>query len=820
MNFRKLRIFILSSFILFAFDAIAQNSAEILHHILKLQETGSVLYLAAHPDDENTNLIAYLSNERHYRTGYLALTRGDGGQNLIGSELGVNLGLIRTEELMAARRIDGGEQFFTRAFDFGFSKNPKETFTIWNKDSLLKDVVKCIRQYKPDVIICRFPEDSRAGHGHHSASAILASEAFDIAGNPNIYPDQVKEFGIWQPKRLFWNTFNFGENNTTASDQLQLEVGGYNALLGKSYGEIAAQSRSQHKCQGFGSAAERGNRKEYFKLLKGDSTSVDIMEGVNSMWKNFKNGKEIEILFKTIISQFNANNPSKSVSDLLRLKKEITSLPDSRFKERKLKELDQIILSAMGFYASFTTSTPSVSAGDSIESKLSILIRSNIEITIGRLPGIAGDSLNKTRPSNNILKSVSFKSIASNNITQPYWLAREHSKGMFTIDDLNQIGKPRNDAPNSISFTLNFNVDVPSIPITLPLIYNHTDPVKGELNDPIVIAPKVTLKISNPQLYFTSTNKKSISVTYQYHGTTKSKFELSNEVTGKGWIIKSDVSSIDFSKNGEEKTIEYQIEKLSDAKSESLSFFIANENSEKEEVKALKEIHYDHIPALTWFPEAKISLKAIDIKVPSNKIAYIKGAGDAIAESLRSIGFNVEEFTATQLEGKDLSIYSAIITGIRAYNVDSRLTVLQPQLLNYVSNGGRLIVQYNTPSNTLPENIGPFPLTVGKGRVTEEDAIVTINDSTLSILNTPNKITSNDFNNWIQERGIYFAETTNANYIQPLNMNDKGEKSLSGSLLYCKYGKGTYIYTGLSFFREIPAGVDGATRLFVNLISQ
>ncbi len=820
MDFRKFKTIIVSSLLLFSFKAYSQNSSEILHHILKLQETGSVLYLAAHPDDENTSLIAYLSNERHYRTGYLALTRGDGGQNLIGSELGVNLGLIRTEELMAARRIDGGEQFFTRAFDFGFSKNPKETFTIWNKDSLLKDVVKCIRQYKPDVIICRFPEDSRAGHGHHSASAILASEAFDLAGNANIYPDQVKEFGVWQPKRLFWNTFNFGENNTTAADQLQLEVGGYNALLGKSYGEIAAQSRSQHKCQGFGSAAERGKRKEYFKLLKGDTTTVDIMEGVNSMWKEFKNGKEIEILFKNIISQFKTDNPSKSVADLLKLRKEISSIPESSFKSRKLKDLDKIILSTIGFYASYTAAVPVVSTNDTIETKLQILVRSNVEVFIGGLKGIAGDSLNNTSPSNNNLITISIKSIASNSLSQPYWLGEEHSKGMFTINDLSQIGKPRNDAPNSISFTLSFNVDIAPISVTLPLEYNHTDPVKGELTDPLAIAPKVTLKINDPLLYFNSENKKTISITYQYHGNTKAKFQLSNEVSGKGWNVTSNETTIQFSKNGDEKTIEYTIEKSPGAKSELLRFYLTNEQSIKAEVRGFKEIHYDHIPSLSWFPEATISLKAIDLIIPKNKIAYIKGAGDVIPASLRAIGFNIEEFSASQLEGKDLSQYTAIITGIRAYNVENRLSILQPQLLNYVKNGGRLVIQYNTPSNSHPENLGPYPFIVGKNRVTEEDAIVAISDTTLPIFTTPNKITNADFSNWIQERGIYFAETSDNNYVQPIQMNDNGEKSLSGSLLYCKYGKGTYIYTGLSFFREIPAGVDGATRLFVNLISQ
>ncbi len=819
MYFRKIRVTLLSSILLIAGQAFSQNSSEILHQILKLKETGSVLYLAAHPDDENTNLIAYLSNDRHYRTGYLALTRGDGGQNLIGNELGVNLGLIRTEELLSARRIDGGEQFFTRALDFGYSKTAKETFTIWEKDSLLKDVVKCIRQFKPDVIICRFPEDNRAGHGQHSASAILASEAFELSGNPAIYPEQVQTYGIWKPKRLFWNTFNFGENNTTAEDQLKIEVGGYNALLGKSYGEIAALSRSQHKCQGFGSAADRTQRTEYFKLLKGDTTTIDIMDDIPSVWKQCNNRKIIEQLFENIISNFKSDTPSKSVSELLLLRQELIKIPASSFKDRKLKDLDQIILSAMGFYGSYTTAVPTVSAKDSIETKLQILIRSNIEVFIGGLTGIAGDLLNRTSPSNNNLKTASFKTIVSNTITQPYWLTKDPKNGMFITEDELQIGKPTNDVPNFISFTLNFNTDIPAIPITIPLEFNHTDPVKGDLYDPIAIAPKVTIKINDQQLYFNSESKKIINVVYQYHGNKNASYPILNETTGKGWTIKPNDSVISFTKNGEEKNIQYQIEKSPDAKTETLKFYLLNENTKKEEIRRILEIHYDHIPALTWFPEAKINLKAIDLKRSLNKIAYIKGAGDAISESLRAIGYDVEEFTAKQIENKELSQYSAIITGVRAYNIDPRLSVIQSKLLEYVNKGGRLIVQYNTPSNSLPQNIGPYPLTVGKGRVTEEEAAVTINDTTLSIFNYPNKITNADFNGWIQERGLYFAETNNTHYIQPLLMNDKGENSLTGSLLYCKYGTGIYIYTGLSFFREIPAGVDGAIRLFVNLIS-
>jgi LmbE family N-acetylglucosaminyl deacetylase len=325
-----MRKLILCTFLLFQFQLsnaqteAPKSSAEILQALHKLNTVGSVLYVAAHPDDENTRLLSYMSKEQKVRTGYLSITRGDGGQNLIGKEQGEMLGLIRTQELLAARRTDGAEQFFTRAFDFGYSKTPEETFNFWNRDSILSDMVWVIRNFKPDVMICRFPTTGEGGHGHHTASAILALQAFDDAANPQKFAWQLKHTAVWQARSIFWNTFNFGTTNTTSENQIKFDVGVYNPLLGKSYGEIAAESRSFHKSQGFGSAKQRGQALEYFKLLKGDSCKNHVLENVNLSWNRIKGAEEIQKAIDACIKQFNHNSPNEIVPQLIAVYKLIS----------------------------------------------------------------------------------------------------------------------------------------------------------------------------------------------------------------------------------------------------------------------------------------------------------------------------------------------------------------------------------------------------------------------------------------------------------------------------------------------------------------
>jgi LmbE family N-acetylglucosaminyl deacetylase len=820
MKVTSVKIKLTVLFILTNLSLFGQSASEIFERIQKLKVTGTVLYVAAHPDDENTRLISCLSKEKKYRTGYISLTRGDGGQNLIGTELGVNLGLIRTRELMAAREIDGGEQFFTTAYDFGFSKNPDETFTIWNKDQVLEDLVYVIRKFRPDVIICRFPEDSRAGHGHHSASGILAREAFEISGDASKYTNQVQEFGVWQPQRLLWNTFNFGGNNTTSEDQFKLDVGGYNDVIGSSYGELAADSRSQHKSQGFGVPRQRGKQTEFFTTIKGTKPINDLLEGASSDWIKQKNGEKIQQLIDEILQEFKINEPSASIKKLIALKKLVSTTNDIHLKTRKIAEIDKLIIDCAGLWMACYSKEAHYATSDSMVVTLQTICRSNSKIQLTNLPNAVKDTLPDSTLIENKLASFVFSIIGSSKISQPYWLEEEHTRGMFVLNDNSQTGKPWSDYP--VNYTVTFKLEDELLSVNLPIIYKHTDPVKGELYDPLTISAAVTATTDEPILLFKSLQPKKHVVRYSFWGNRPETFTIKNDYSqNKNYSISQTTNKLEFKKKGEEIEVVYTITPLN-TKAENLVINYQVEDSKNNSlvVREMTKINYDHIPPIVWYPKLKTEVKYLEINIVTQKILYIKGAGDLIPQYLRQLGIAVEEVNAKEIAEIDLSNYKTIVTGIRAYNTDDRLPYVQAKLMNYVKNGGSYIVQYNTSAAALPKNIGPYPFTVGRGRVTEEDATITIKEENIPLLQKPNKITQEDFKGWIQERGLYFAEKADSNYVRPFLMNDKGEQPLDGSLIIAKYGAGTFTYTGLSFFREIPAGVNGAIRLFINLISE
>lgn len=427
-------VFHFISLFTYAQNPVTLNSADILLRLKKLKVTGNVLYIAAHPDDENTRLLAYLANEKLYRTGYLSLTRGDGGQNLIGDEQGIELGLIRTQELLAARKIDGAEQFFSRAYDFGFSKHTEEALEKWNEQLILSDVVWVIRNFQPDVIITRFPPDSRAGHGHHSASAVLAEKAFYAAADSTKFPEQLKD-GIttWKSTRILWNTFNFGGQNTQSETQLKINVGGYNTLLGKSYGEIAAESRSQHKSQGFGVPAQRGDAWEYFSFTAGDTAINDLMDNVETGWA--KTGKitssayiRSSKLLDTLINTFSYEHPEKTVKGLVQLYQIIMGSGDYILsplqKSKKLQEIAGLIKACSGLYFEATTNTPYAVAGDSLRVTLNVINRSNINIS-GTAIRPFNYNLPEPLPVNQLINYSQHIFIPVNaNYSQPYWLVK------------------------------------------------------------------------------------------------------------------------------------------------------------------------------------------------------------------------------------------------------------------------------------------------------------------------------------------------------------------------------------------------------------
>ncbi len=805
------------------------NSAEILQAMQKLNKVGAVLFVAAHPDDENTRLLGYLANERKFRTGYLSITRGDGGQNLVGKEQSELLGLIRTQELLAARRTDGAEQFFTRAIDFGYSKNPEETFAIWNKDSILADVVYTIRKFKPDVIICRFPTTGEGGHGHHTASAILAVEAFDAASDPKRFPEQLKYMEIWQAKRIFWNTFNFGSTNTTAPNQLKIDVGVFNPLLGKSYGEIAAESRSMHKSQGFGSAKQRGSNIEYFKLLKGDSVKTDLFEGINTTWSRLNGTEKLQKQLTDCISKYSPASPEKSVATLVSVYKSLLALEDKGYtaywKHLKLKETEMLLLACSGLWLEAFAADYIAIPGHDIAITSQVVNRNKVEVKLNKL-----SFLNQTDTTTSIaLKAnelYTFKHKEKLAITapysNPYWLNQSHGIGLYSVHDQLLVGVPENNPFAKVIFDINI-LDL-NLKVERNIVYKYTDPVKGEIYRPLEILPPATVNISDKNFIFTSTsqnvmNQGNKSIQFTIRANTANVNGTLVLEASEGWKIVNKAPAFQLMNKGDEVTIEAIVSKVAGANDGRIFASILIDNSNYS--KSISRVEYDHIPYQFILNDASAALINIDLKRTGNEIGYIPGAGDDVPACLKQIGYNVTILTDELLITENLSKYPTIVTGIRAYNTNEKLQVLYNKLMEYVKNGGNLVVQYNTNSRVGPviAKIGPYPFTVSRVSVTNEYAEVRFKNDSLGVLNFPNKITSKDFDGWIQERGIYFATDLDKEYQTVFSMNDPNEKASDGSLIIAKYGKGNFVYTGLAFFRELPAGVPGAYRLFVNLLS-
>lgn len=793
------------------------NSSEIKLGLMKLNVLGTVLYVGAHPDDENTAVISYLAKGELLRTAYLSVTRGDGGQNLIGPEQSEQLGVIRTQELLEARKIDGGKQFFTRALDFGYSKSPAETFKIWNKNTILSDVVWIVRKFKPDVIIARFPETGEGGHGHHTASTILASEAFDLANNPSAFPEQLKYVTIWQPKRIFWNAWvKTLENKKINTAELPtINVGEYNPLLGKSYTEISALSRSMHKSQGFGASATRNNLLNHFVLLKGDSVKKDLFEGIDFTWNRVEGGEEIQKLIDKTISEFDDENPSASISDLAAIYTKIKNLEDEYWKEVKLAEVKELIRSCAGIWIEGIGTDEYAALGDQIKVQTSIVNRSSENFI---LKSISVNNETKKIENGSLKNGEMFTSDFvihipdDSKISNPYWLINEHSTGSFAVDDQTMIGLPESTAP----FNCNFTVEIygEEIEFSVPLYKRITDPVDGELYSQVKIAPPAVINIEKELYFFNGTSSKEIKVTVQTF-----KDNLSGKIffnINNGWKIEP--AAIDFYDMNKNQKKDFFI-KITPNQSAFQSEITAKVSIEgREYTKQIIRKQYKHIMPQTIFQDSKALLQSYDLtKTKLKKIGYISGSGDLIPNFLSDLGFDVVIFDDKQFNQNQLNQYDAIITGIRAYNTRDELAAFQKELFKYVENGGTLISQYNTTAQLILSP-GIFPLKISHDRVTDENSAVKIINKDHKIFNYPYKITEDDFKGWIQERGLYFPAEWDEKYETLLSMNDDGENEKLSSILYAKYGKGTFVYTGLSFFREIPAGVEGAIKLFINIL--
>lgn len=804
------------------------KSSEIYRELKTLKHLPKVLYLAAHPDDENTGLLSWLINDQNVETGYLSLTRGDGGQNLLGTEQGAALGLIRTHELLEARKLDGAQQFFTRAIDFGFSKNTTDTFKQWDADSITADVVWVIRKFRPDVIICRFPPTAAAGHGQHAASAVVAEKAFKLAGDKTAFPDQLKYVNVWQPKRVLWNTFRFGNNNTTAENQLKVTVGQYDAQLGMGYGELAGLSRSLHKSQGAGTQSVAGIKTEYFSHVIGEPAKATLFDGITKTW-TLQGNADIDQSLDKIISAFNFNEPDQNLPALLALRKKVAALKDVNLKSDKLKSLDNIILSCVGFMGEVVTNQAEAVAGENHNFKLNLISRAENPVVLENVKWLSqSESFNRKLSKDSLITIQHDIQIpADAALTEPYWLAKSPTNAAtFSVPNDTLIGLPEAESPLNVLLDLKMGTE--KFQVQLPLSFKKLDPVRGDVVEALRIVPALELKFTQP-LYLVKENEDlHLNLNFKVNSNKQFNNGKINLVYNGERLGGGDLKSI----NGKDFSVDYVIPKakLASINSSRLQLdanFVADGVTyNKKQVL----IQYPHLPSLQYFTPATVAVMKGDIQAKVKKVGYIQGAGDFIPEFLRIAGIQVDVLKDEDFYGNldqsngngnqnKLSQYDAIVLGVRANNTEKKLGRWMPFLWSYVKAGGNLVMQYNTNQDTTVNQLGMYNFSIANKRVTEENAEVTFLNPNHKLLNYPNKITADDFKGWVQERGAYFPDQWDAAYEPLFEMHDINEEPLQGSTLYAQYGKGNFIYTPLAFFRQLPAGNVGAARLFLNFLS-
>lgn len=782
----------------------------------KASVLGSVLYLAAHPDDENTALLAYLAKGRRLRAAYLSLTRGDGGQNLIGTEQGDALGAIRTQELLAARRVDGAEQYFTRAIDFGYSKTAEETLRIWGHDEVLADVVWVIRSFRPDVIITRFPESGDGGHGHHTASAILAREAFEAAGDPKRFPEQLAHLSPWKATRLLWNAWRRDGQPAPSKPRLTVDLGTYDPLLGQAYTELAATARTFHKSQGFGSSPRRGPVPNELELVAGTPAEKDLMEGVESSWRRLPGGEAVEAALGRARSAYTDAAPHLAVPALLEAREALGRLAPDPWVEVKRRELDALIQACTGLWLEATASEPSVSPGSTLRVTATAINRSPVPLrllrvtpSVGGVPLPADSALGANQPK---VTELALAVPADMPVTHPYWLGGTHRNGRYEVADLLLVGRPEAPAPLGVTFTVALAGS--ELELAVPVEHRLTDPVNGERVRAVAVVPPVTATFVAPVLVFSDSSPQPVQLRVRAHrADTVARLALR---LPPGFVARPESLDLQLARIGEEKTVAFEVTAPSGPAAGEIAAVVLGDAPTV--ARGAVVLDHPHVPPLQLLPPSVVRAVRVQATAGVRRVGYIPGAGDEVGEVLRQLGIEVVTLDETSLDESALGSLDAIVTGVRAANTREGLAAAVPALLRWVEDGGTLVMQYNTERGLDMGRYAPFPLKLSRDRVTDEAAAVRFLLPDHPALSEPNRLTDADFAGWVQERGLYFAGEWDPAWAAPLGMGDPGEKESAGSLLVARHGKGRYVYTGLAFFRQLPAGNPGAIRLFLNLL--
>jgi LmbE family N-acetylglucosaminyl deacetylase len=829
--------------------------ADVELSLRKLNETGTLLMIAAHPDDERTNVLAYFARGRNMRTAYLSITRGEGGQNLIGSEQGGALGVIRTQELLAARRVDGAEQFFSRAIDFGFSKVVPETMEKWGHEKVLSDVVWVVRRYRPDVIMLGFSGTPADGHGHHQSSAILGKEAFEAAADPKRFPEQLKYVQPWKAAKLVYaGGFGRGPGNPPAGGRggrggtqprtassappppppappiappAPVITSGYNPFLGYTYDQIASISRSQHRSQGFGNIGNpggggggggRGGQAPGAPAAPQAAAPppADLFEGIDHSWNRIPGGAAVATILDEAIREFEPEHPEKTIPALAKARPVIDAINDPLAKI-KLAELDELVAKCSGLWADAQSPQAEVTPGAKVTVTTTVYPRLPVEV---RVQSIRAEGVWKAeetfkinpRQGGGVTGVAELTIPVSQPWSQPYWLQKAPMDGRYTVDDQMLAGVPENPVQQ---VRIQLTVAGLAIELLRPIENHFAERADPERIRPLTVVPAVAVNLTSGVAMFPSAAARKLQFSIKSN-TTKAAGSLRLDLPA-GWKAEPRTQAFAMEAAGEIREISFDVTPPAKDATGILRA-VATVNG-KEIAVGMQTISYPHIPVEVLFPPSEVKLVRADIQVSARKVGYIMGAGDEVPEALRQMGLEVTLLDDADLVKGDLTHFDAIIAGVRSYNVRADLRANQARLMDYVKNGGTYVVQYMSGG---VQNIGPYPITIPAGnafRVTVEDAPMNFTHLDSRLLQAPNHIAAKDFEGWVQERGLLFPTEWDPKYETVFSAHDPGEKPLEGGELWTHYGKGVYIFSSYTWFRQLPAGVPGAYRLFANMLS-
>ena len=816
-----------------------QGALGLAQQLKRLNNTKSVLMIGAHPDDEDSGLLAYLARGENARTAYLSLTRGDGGQNRLGPELFEPLGIIRTEELLQARTLDGAEQYFTRAFDYGYSKTLAEAKSKWDEKVILCDVVRVIRTFRPLVVISRFSGTTRDGHGQHQFSGYISKPAVEAAADAN----QCRTAGPpWKVKK-FYRSFR-GRNDKPT---LRLNTGTYDPLLGRSYFQIAFQGRSQHKSQEQGFLELRGDRfstvtseEDYgdkSSVFDGLDTSLESLANDNSDFRR-ADFSSLSDLLKTAESTFDPKKPRKTQSHLLKALSVVRKLMD---KNRSADSWEMLLVRVglieairltSGLHIDVLAASETISHGEELGVSVKVFHPKESDIQIesvvlepferfaiaeGTEPVDNSRFGRFFRETANYSKYFKIKATDRVKYTQPYFLERKRNGYTYSVQNDRSAGPPFSQAGVGAAVTARIGKDL--VRFYQPIEYRKRDQLRGELRRNLNVVPKVSIDVDQHLLIVprsSKSQKRTVSVNVLCNSSNKAAGRAFLSIPD-GWKVSPSYVELALNRKGESSSYDFEVTVPANAKADRYKLKAVAEIGGKRFDQTMNVVAYDHIQTHRYYTKAETKVNVFDLKAAPVKIGYVMGSGDQIPEAIRQMGLDVKLLGKKDLTSGDFSKFNVIVIGIRASETRPDYIANNKRLLDWVKRGGTMIVQYQKFAY-LREKLNPFPAQYN-ARVAEEDAKVTILEPQHPVFNFPNKITERDFDNWVQERNLYAFRSFDKRYTPLLESHDTGEKENKGGMVYTEIGKGKFMYCSYSFFRQLPAGVPGAYRLFSNMLS-